>query len=94
VGIFSAEHSFMTQLIGVVCYGAFTVVCATVIFGVLKATMGIRVSEEEEIEGLDFGEHGMHAYDILSPGGGLEDEMRGRGRASAVGAAELATKTS
>jgi Amt family ammonium transporter len=64
VGIFSPEHSFGTQAIGVAVYGVFTLVCASIIFGVLKATMGIRVSEEEEIEGLDYGEHEMHAYDM------------------------------
>lgn len=66
VGIFStnADHSFVTQLIGVACYGAFTVICASVLFLGIKATMGLRVSEEEEIEGLDLGEHGMHAWDV------------------------------
>jgi len=66
VGLFSMnpEHSFVTQLIGVGCYGFFTVACAALIFGVLKATLGLRVSEEEEVEGLDYGEHGMHAYDL------------------------------
>jgi Amt family ammonium transporter len=33
-----------------------------VIFNVVKATMGIRVSQEEENKGLDIGEHGMEAY--------------------------------
>ena len=32
------------------------------IFGVVKATMGLRVTPEEEMEGLDIGEHGMPAY--------------------------------
>jgi hypothetical protein len=30
--------------------------------------MGLRVSEEEEIEGLDLGEHGMHAWDVNTGG--------------------------
>ena len=66
VGIFStnAEHSFLVQLIGVACYGAFTFASALGIFAVLKRTMGIRVSEDEELEGLDLAEHGMHAYDL------------------------------
>ncbi len=64
VGIFSPDHSIGVQLAGVAAYGVFTLVCAGIIFGVLKATMGIRVSEEEEIEGLDYGEHEMHAYDM------------------------------
>ena len=35
---------------------------ALVIFGVLKATIGIRVTEKEEHQGLDISEHGMEAY--------------------------------
>ena len=62
VGIFAADFSFMTQLIGVAAYGVFTVVCALILFLALKYTIGIRVSEEEEYEGLDIGEHGMEAY--------------------------------
>jgi Amt family ammonium transporter len=66
VGIFSSnpEHTFGIQAMGVAAYGAFTLVCASIIFFVVKATMGLRVSEEEEIEGLDYGEHEMHAYDM------------------------------
>jgi Amt family ammonium transporter len=64
VGIFSTnpDHSFMTQLIGVLAYGVTTALAALVIFGVIKATMGIRVDAEEELKGLDIGEHGMEAY--------------------------------
>lgn len=64
VGIFSPDHSIGTQLLGVVVYAVYTLVCTTILFGVIKATMGLRVSEEEEIEGLDYGEHEMHAYDM------------------------------
>ncbi len=65
VGLFGASRGlaqFSSQVIGVVAIGLFTVVFAAVVFGALKATMGIRVSEEEEIEGLDLGEHEMSAY--------------------------------
>ena len=62
VGIFAADFSFITQLIGVVAYGVFTVVCALILFLLIKVTMGLRVSEEEERMGLDLGEHGMMAY--------------------------------
>jgi Amt family ammonium transporter len=62
VGIFAAEFSFTTQLIGVAAYGVFTVVCALILFLVIKFTMGLRVSQEEEFAGLDIGEHGMMAY--------------------------------
>ncbi|MFH4968432.1 ammonium transporter [Gaetbulibacter sp. M240] len=62
VGIFSAEHSFVTQLIGVLCYAVICVASALLIFFVMKKTIGIRVSEKEELEGLDVHEHGMDAY--------------------------------
>ena len=64
VGIFSVnpDHSFVTQLIGILAYGAFSLPAALVIFYALKATMGLRVSEHEERIGLDVGEHGMEAY--------------------------------
>ncbi|MCY4074958.1 MAG: ammonium transporter, partial [Acidobacteria bacterium] len=62
VGIFSAGHSFLTQLIGVLAYGAFSFIAALAIFFALQFTIGLRVSPEEERMGLDVGEHGMEAY--------------------------------
>jgi len=62
VGLFSPDHRFLTQLIGVASYGAVCFPAALIIFGALKATIGIRVSEEEELKGLDIGEHGQEAY--------------------------------
>ncbi len=62
VGIFSPDHSFLTQLLGVVAYGAVSFVSAFVIFSIVKAVMGVRVTEREEIRGLDIDEHGMEAY--------------------------------
>lgn len=79
VGIFSTnpEHSLLTQAYGVFCYGLFTVVCASAIFLGLKATLGLRVSQEEELEGLDLGEHGMHAYDLTGSPGFMEESASG-----------------
>jgi len=76
VGIFSTnpEYSFLVQLAGVACYGVFAFTCALGIFGALKLTMGIRVSEAEELEGLDLGEHGMRAYDLTLGPGWLEQQ--------------------
>ena len=64
VGIFSADHSFVTQLIGVLAYGAFSFPIALAIFFGLKMSIGLRVSPDEESMGLDVGEHGMEAYGI------------------------------
>jgi len=50
------------QFIGVVAVGAFTFIGASVVWFALKKLMGIRVTPEEETEGLDVGEHGNEAY--------------------------------
>ncbi|MBN7811391.1 ammonium transporter [Algoriphagus sp. H41] len=67
VGIFSTnpDHSFFTQLIGVAICGATAFAAAFIIFFVLKNTMGIRVSEEHERNGLDSHEHGIRGYTIV-----------------------------
>lgn len=62
VGIFSSDHSLVTQLIGVVAYGVFTLICSFIIFFAIKMLFGLRVTEEEELKGLDISEHGMYAY--------------------------------
>jgi Amt family ammonium transporter len=50
------------QLIGIVSVGAFTIVFSLIAWSILKATLGVRVGQEEELNGLDIGEHGMEAY--------------------------------
>jgi Amt family ammonium transporter len=62
VGIFVESVPFVAQLAGVAASGTLCFVSALVIFLVLKHTIGIRVSEAEEMRGLDIGEHGMEAY--------------------------------
>ena len=62
VGIFSSSHSIVTQLIGVLAYGIFCLIASLGLFSAIKALMGLRVSEEEEIIGLDIGEHDMESY--------------------------------
>lgn len=56
------------QITGIVAYGVFTFVIAGVIWFILKATVGIRVSEEAEINGLDMAELGMEAYPEFNKG--------------------------
>lgn len=52
----------VSQLIGVVSIAVFVAIAAGLLFFVLKSTVGLRVSEEEEIEGLDVHEHGVPGY--------------------------------
>jgi Amt family ammonium transporter len=65
VGIFgdkAGADQFLYQLTGVGAVGVFCCLSAFVIIFALKKTVGIRVSKDEEIEGLDINEHGMDAY--------------------------------
>lgn len=50
------------EFVGVAAVSGFTVLLTGIFWFVLKATLGIRVNLEEEMEGLDIGEHGMEAY--------------------------------
>ena len=63
-GLFYGEgtQQLMTQLTGVVACAVYVLVTGRIAWLVLKYTMGIRVSPEEEREGLDIGEHGNTAY--------------------------------
>ena len=66
--IFYGDASLVTQLTGIVAYGVFTFFASLVLWFILKAVVGIRVSEEEEINGLDMAELGMEAYPEFSKG--------------------------
>ncbi|MEO0356731.1 MAG: ammonium transporter, partial [Pseudomonadota bacterium] len=68
VVFYTPETSIVTQVTAIIAYGVFTFVAAAVVWFVLKATMGIRVSEEAEIQGLDTTELGMEAYPEFSKG--------------------------
>jgi Amt family ammonium transporter len=72
VGLFNTEkglfygHGFAQlgyQIVGVLAYGIFAAVTAWIVWSIIGAIFGgIRVTETEETEGLDIGEHGMEAY--------------------------------
>lgn len=55
------------QLLGIVAVGAFVFAASMLVWFVLKKTVGIRVPAEEEIAGLDIGEHGNRAYPDFAP---------------------------
>jgi Amt family ammonium transporter len=66
-GLFYAEGTdkltqLFTQLTGIVACAIYVTVAAGIAWLVIKATVGMRVSREEEIQGLDIGEHGNEAY--------------------------------
>ena len=69
------------EIIGIIAVGIFTFVSSSLVWFLLKETIGIRVSLEEEIQGLDIGEHGNSAYPdfaivapILATGNGTTDK--------------------
>ncbi|MBD8892112.1 ammonium transporter [Roseibium litorale] len=68
VPLSNADTSYSTQLIGVVAIGAFTFIVSGVVWLILKAVIGIRVSEEEEALGLDKVEIGVEAYPEFGSG--------------------------
>ena len=53
----------VTQLIGAVALAVWGLVMGFLMFSVIKATIGLRVSDQEQLEGLDIGEHGTYAYE-------------------------------
>lgn len=68
VGLFAVEGGLfygggasllLSQIIGVVSVAAWTILCISILFAIIKKTIGLRVSPEEEIEGLDICEHGL-----------------------------------
>ena len=66
VALTNSDASFGTQLFGIVTVGVFTFVVSWIVWSILKVTIGIRVSEEEELAGLDNAELGMEAYPEFS----------------------------
>ena len=66
VVITNPDASLGTQVTGIVVVGAFTFIVSLVVWTILKLTIGIRVSEEDELVGLDTAELGMEAYPEFS----------------------------
>ncbi|MGR3617548.1 MAG: ammonium transporter [Paracoccaceae bacterium] len=68
VVFYNSDASLLIQIQGIVAYGVFTFVASLVLWMILKAVLGIRVSEEDEVNGLDMAELGMEAYPEFSRG--------------------------
>ncbi|MEH6591174.1 MAG: ammonium transporter [Halioglobus sp.] len=62
VPVTNSESSFSGQIIGALTIFGWVFVTSLIVFGIIKAVMGIRVTEEEEYEGVDLSECGMEAY--------------------------------
>ncbi|MED5387587.1 MAG: ammonium transporter [Pseudomonadota bacterium] len=62
VPVTNGEVSFSGQLIGAATIFAWVFIASLVVWGILKVVMGIRVSEEDEYEGMDIADCGMEAY--------------------------------
>ena len=54
-------HHLAIQCLGILCIAGWTIITMTIVFTVLKKTIGLRVTAEEEIEGLDSTEHGLES---------------------------------
>ena len=67
VGLFSDAAPVGIQILGTLAVGATAFVASLVLCLILKPIMGLRVSAEEEAEGLDIGEHGAEAYPDFTP---------------------------
>jgi Amt family ammonium transporter len=80
----------MVQLKGVIYVGAFAFLASLAFWYAVKAMLGLRVTEEEELEGLDIGEHGISAYpDFATHPGSFSGSLVGQGGASRMTAATL-----
>ena len=64
IGLFNGgvTDQLIAQLTGGLAYAVWAVVLSFIVFGILKKTVGLRVTEEEEVAGLDISEHGSIAY--------------------------------
>lgn len=75
VGIFgdlAGVSQVISQLIGIGSYAIFTIIFSTIVLTIIKKTLGLRVTEREELEGMDTTVHNMEAYPnfIVSPSDG------------------------
>ena len=68
VPLSNADTSFATQAVGIVAIGIFTFLASLMVWAVIKATIGIRIAEEDEDAGIDQVELGMEAYPEFGPG--------------------------
>ena len=68
VPVTNGDASFGVQIIGIVAMGAFAFIASFIVWMILKVTIGVRVSPEEEMTGLDVAEIGVEAYPEFTGG--------------------------
>ncbi|RKR07394.1 ammonium transporter [Kushneria sinocarnis] len=68
VPLSNGDAGFGSQLLGIVTIFIWTFVASLIVWGIIKAVMGLRVTEEEEYEGVDVAECGMEAYPEFTGG--------------------------
>ena len=64
----NSDANLFTQLYGIVVIGGFVIVTSSIVWLLIKATMGLRVDADSEVSGLDKTELGMEAYPDFAPG--------------------------
>lgn len=69
-------HQLGVQILGVVVCGAFAFIVSYIILAIMKATIGLRVTEEQEIIGLDLSEHGAYGYPEQMKKAGAESQIQ------------------
>jgi Amt family ammonium transporter len=87
-GVTAGMAQTMIQLKGILAAAVFTVVTTAIFWFAIKLTLGLRVSPEEEMEGLDKGEHGMECYPdfVASSSGGRSSAFSASAAAAPAGA--------
>jgi ammonium transporter, Amt family len=89
VGLFDTEsgllfgggvNQLIAQILGILTIGLWTVVVSGIFWTILKSTLSLRVTEEEELIGLDISEHGMEAYSgFIKDSGSVPSDITGAG---------------
>ena len=62
----NGDASYVTQIIGILAFGIFTVIGSTIVWFILKFTVGIRATEDDEEYGLDYTEAGQVGLEYVS----------------------------
>ncbi len=62
----NSDAKILNQILGIIVVGAFVFIISSIVWFIIKSTIGVRVSEEEEDSGMDYSETGLKAYPDFS----------------------------